>query len=731
MQAIVTLPMRSFLLVFIWAFFHQGVFALVGDWQYHTYLDSVSALAHYNKSFYVGTSGGIREIDAKSLNETVYNGAKCGIWDVDIVGFAQSDKHGFWAVSRRGVLYHLLQSGEWAPTDRGLGISGWTVNPRAILLSGDYILLGTQKGLSFFHIPTGLVDFNISIFSSYGDVSVTALARKDDFLFVSTSKGVFKGEVYWPDFKNPPASYRSDYGTIFNPQLWAKVSDAESNAFLGWYNDVLQVFPLGQRQNSPRPVSAILGTPVIVNGKVYPQWQNTYMIADDGKTVLTANGNGVYIIQNDNLVKLTNANSLLGPQTLDLAASEWGVYIWQLGGIFGSISQISPKDNSKPAIRPHATHLQWVEPIVHRLPVFHITGKDSFYISAWGNGIYSHGPSTSRFFDVNNSCLDEFATDLAYTVTSTAVIHQNEGMFVSNYTLGKPYNLSYLRFKDQQMKCWNPSASGTTSKTVRKLTLVNDTVLLSATESGIESYKIQWSEDEMPSLNHWKHIIDTDENVVEILNAVVDRNGRLWATTAGRLFYEDNFLENESGGDTLFQAVSQFSGENCHHILQDANHNLWFGCRNGLFHLSTSPENPVGNIRAYTNRDGLLDNDIIQMDYRAETGEVWIVSEKGITRFETGATVLPQKVDKVDVYPNPFLVQHDAVIFDGLSEKADVLILNQTGDMIFNTSVDILNNGQYRWNGLSNFGHRPKPGIYYWVVKNKSSASKGKLVIGR
>jgi hypothetical protein len=137
------------------------------------------------------------------------------------------------------------------------------------------------------------------------------------------------------------------------------------------------------------------------------------------------------------------------------------------------------------------------------------------------------------------------------------------------------------------------------------------------------------------------------------------------------------------------------------------------------------------SFRRYRLDDGLLSETILHLDIDRERGDVWIVTENGLTRFESPSRPLARSLSSAKVYPNPFRARHDFVLFDGLSAGSEIQVLTQGGSVVYRASLGADGGGQVRWDGRNAAGRKVKEGIYFYVIRSPGEVKRGKLVVAR
>ncbi len=213
----------------------------------------------------------------------------------------------------------------------------------------------------------------------------------------------------------------------------------------------------------------------------------------------------------------------------------------------------------------------------------------------------------------------------------------------------------------------------------------------------------------------------------DVLSLEVDLDGDVWVGTSdGVVIFQcgSQVFDSELCGGFL-QAVdvggdlaNLLKGESVQAIAVDGANRKWFGTTNGVFLQS---EDGKDLLASFTETNSpLFDNNIIDIEVRQETGEVFIGTARGLQSIRTDATkggVVNSQ--NVKVFPNPVKPEYDGPIaINGLARDANVKITDISGRLIYETEAL---GGQAIWDGRDYNGRKASSGVYLVIstaVKN-------------
>lgn len=151
----------------------------------------------------------------------------------------------------------------------------------------------------------------------------------------------------------------------------------------------------------------------------------------------------------------------------------------------------------------------------------------------------------------------------------------------------------------------------------------------------------------------------------------------------------------------------------------DGSNRKWVGTRNNglwLFNADITKQ-----IQHFTTRNSPLPSDnILDIAINKPTGEVFIVTERGLVSYQSDASEklddlgnpLPNECSGQDlvVFPNPVKKEFSGLIaINGLANNATVKVVTASGKLVYETNSK---GGMATWNGRTYDGKKAQPGIY-------------------
>ena len=218
-----------------------------------------------------------------------------------------------------------------------------------------------------------------------------------------------------------------------------------------------------------------------------------------------------------------------------------------------------------------------------------------------------------------------------------------------------------------------------------------------------------------------------------IYDITEDKRGNIWIATNKAIFYfskEDienfNFnlyQEKIPRNDGTDYADYLLTGLSSRCIKVDGGGRKWVGTEgNGLFLISEDNMTQVHHFT--TSNSPLISDNILDVSINGTTGEVFILTDKGLCSYMSNATTPNEEMttDNVWAYPNPVTPDYTGLItITGLSYDADVKILSTNGALM---AEGRSNGGTFTWDGCDSKGRRVASGIYM-VVTATSNGEKG------
>ncbi len=734
-----------FIFIGILLFLIGNNYALVGDWSSYTYLNRVKDLISYSGNVYMATSGGIRILNSNG-SETVLNNPQDGILDVDVVGFTTDSKGNLWAVSNSGIIYELSAAGSKNTPYYNRNFSNYAgrVNERALATAGSFLIMGSTKGLSFFLLEDvgdferGTFYETLYDFGNAKNPSVTAIHIDGQEITIGTSAGIFQADIYWDNPKSPPENFSEKYGRLLNPNIWKGVkadstlgltSESEVGAIWKNGNNILASGP-GKLLSSSPLLFVEKGQPLVYKGTSYASNLSASSIAEANGTLYLGDTTGAYVLSSGKFKKISNAQSLPKGQIINVSALNGNVSIWNLD-YFSSIlgwTNILNLQGRKWVSSPRLDYPHIIEPIAKRLNVYFQIKEDVHLIGNWGYGIQKIENGISSYVNSANSCMEGIPADPNFAVVRSMSSYGDKGAFFTQYTTTIPLNIGYLDYDNFSVSCYPKSIlTDELAAFAQDIKVVAENFLLVSTNKSLELFEII-NPRSSSGISPVKNAYIEASGSPEIRAANMDNFGRVWAVANAGIYFGENFIDSD---DDSLVLVENMEALECNYLKKDPAGNLWAACRNGLLQIKPELENSETEIIFHKNLNGLLSEDVFHIDIDPSNGHVWIVTEKGLNKFEAeGAPPLSNNND-AQVFPNPFLAKHEFAIFSELNNNSSIKIFNQGGDIVFQTRDGEIEGGQFKWNGANRSGNRVKAGVYYYSIVADGKIKKGKLIIAR
>jgi hypothetical protein len=160
----------------------------------------------------------------------------------------------------------------------------------------------------------------------------------------------------------------------------------------------------------------------------------------------------------------------------------------------------------------------------------------------------------------------------------------------------------------------------------------------------------------------------------------------------------------------------------------DGANRKWFATANsGIILLSADG---LEIIRQFTVENSpLISNNIIDLKIDHKTGELFIITDKGLVSYRSDATYEDPDYANVVVFPNPAHPDFEGPItIQGIRYDSDVKITDIAGNLVYQTTS---NGGTATWNGKTINGEKVVTGVYLiWTAANEGKGRKvGKVLV--
>ncbi|MES2798557.1 MAG: hypothetical protein V4638_00955 [Bacteroidota bacterium] len=219
----------------------------------------------------------------------------------------------------------------------------------------------------------------------------------------------------------------------------------------------------------------------------------------------------------------------------------------------------------------------------------------------------------------------------------------------------------------------------------------------------------------------------------------VDFDNEIWIGTDNGfavLYNSESAFDATAGNYNAQRIKLEFEG-NVEYVLGntsisdievDGGNRKWMGTANaGIVLLSADGLEIIEQFT--TDNSPLISNNIIDLEINHDTGELFIITDKGLVSYRTDATYEDPEYSDVQIFPNPVRPEMQGPItIQGIRYDSDVKITDVAGNLVYKTRS---NGGTASWDGKTMSGERVATGVYLiWTAANEGKGRKvGKVLI--
>ena len=221
----------------------------------------------------------------------------------------------------------------------------------------------------------------------------------------------------------------------------------------------------------------------------------------------------------------------------------------------------------------------------------------------------------------------------------------------------------------------------------------------------------------------------------------VDFDGEIWiGTDAGfAILYNASNVFDAGVSDYDAQRVKVNYEGNVEYVLGsthitdievDGGNRKWIGtATSGIILLSSDGSEIMEQLT--TSNSPLISDVIYDLKLDQNTGELFIITDKGLVSFRTNSSYEDPNYESTKVFPNPVRPNYSGPItIQGIRYNSDVNITDAAGNLIYKTTS---NGGTATWDGNNLEGKPVSSGVYFiWTAQNEGKGKKvGKVAIVR
>jgi hypothetical protein len=702
--------------------------AYVGQWHTFVHQDIITQFLPFEGKVFAATTGGVRRIDPVDFTETSYDNLN-GLLDVSITGMAVAGGH-LWAVSQNGFVQEW-DGHAFTPYGRGYAAERWTMNPRAALGVGKYLVLGSEKGLSFFDTDKKLALVSLARIGSLSSPSVISLVNQGDTLFIGTVQGIFKAALDWNNLL-------SDRVSIYDPTIWSQVvAPGKGDSipgldtlpdrkfqYLTFLDGKLRYFKRGTVLTAPHKVEVFAGKIPLIDGDTLQEADTLYTEAAESNGALFLGGPFGIIASR----KLEGGGKFMRPiRSPRQVPRDSIVNIVSRGGRAFVQSAYGLYLRNEDKLQPVPGYALPYSPDIAYWHLKNLTADaaGTAYIGTWGFGVARIQNGKQNLW--NNStdpCMDTILTrfDVINSISDVS------GNSIWAATLKKDdagkYQIVHIDPSRDKVTCLGDWGQSVATHAIKN---ISPTVIGVASLAGIDLFK--HAEGGPADFDIWKKL-KTSGQANESWDLAADAYDRVWTVLGDQLGYADSITASKEDSRPI-TLLDDFDGKECRYMESDADLNLWVGCSNGLFLVTPAATLEATRVDRFSLDDGLLSNGIGDISIDPDNGQVWLATDRGVSMYEGKVKAVTAAPGEFKVYPNPFRPQHRYVIFDNLPQGASVAVLTQSGSVVRRFAPSQVQGNQCQWDGLNAGGAKVSPGIYLYSVTSGAKTRMGKIIVAR
>ncbi len=207
-----------------------------------------------------------------------------------------------------------------------------------------------------------------------------------------------------------------------------------------------------------------------------------------------------------------------------------------------------------------------------------------------------------------------------------------------------------------------------------------------------------------------------------------DRKGYIWLATEAGILVETNpagyFQENSfqparvrisEDGNSGYMLRDHIVTD----IVVDPGNRKWFGTeRSGVFLFSEEGDKMIHHFSE--ENSPLLSNEVLDIEMEETTGELFVITKKGVISYRTEASESKDDFKDAYVFPNPVKPDYEGpVTITGLMDGVNVKITDISGNLVYETVSD---GGQALWHGRDLSGQKVSSGVYLVFITNEDGS---------
>ncbi len=348
--------------------------------------------------------------------------------------------------------------------------------------------------------------------------------------------------------------------------------------------------------------------------------------------------------------------------------------------------------------------------------------EGNLWFSSWGGGVMRLAPNSSWIrYTEQNSPLKGVAANPAYVVVNDIAVDEGGNRWFPNWEALDSTRVVCSPAEDETAWVLLYENDGIKSLLMTSAIARGGHLYICFRDLGLVDYDYNWTAQNK-SDDRATHYTSEDDRLSDntVITANLDKDGSLWVGTSQGLDKFDPDWERFSS-----VPLPDPLGPQVNHIAVDERNNKWIATSNGLGVIDSRGQ----FVHVYTTSNSkICANSVVRLKIDRRTGDVWVGTENGLSRFESGIGAPAKDLSRVSAFPNPFVIESGTEIltFDRLPYEAKVTIFTIAGEM-----VREIKSGD-KWDGKNQAGEPVAGGVYLFHVQEPSGKSAvGKIAVIR
>jgi ligand-binding sensor domain-containing protein len=739
-------------------------FSAVGTWKNFTSMKEVRSLTRNGLTFWAATSGGLFGWNSSNNSYQRYTNAE-GLQSTDLTALGIDSNGNVWTGTSSGLIHvYSPRTATWRYILDIANTNQTNKRINSFTMLGDTVFVCTEFGMSVFRIDR--FEFG-DTYTQFGTlqgnvrVSVTSAVVFNDSLWLTVSDGnisrVAVASLTTPNLLPPESwSLRTVGGftvvsrqlVVFNGKLYAATNTGLFDYTSGSWNALPTLSGLNiVALSSSSLLSVCTQTEaytvdrqenVLQRGGSLPSLANTLTESPEGLPVVGSKDGGILTLDSASAWISRLPNGPNSNQFLSIAVNTDGT-VWAASGFSG---------NGKGIYRYNGRDWKSFTAQNSPLPVndyyrVSVGCNGSVWASAYGWGIAeiplgADSISRSRIYGRNVGMVG-LSVDFDFIVTSTVVCDGSRNTWT---TIVLPANKRLLAYQRAGCDtCWSTypvylsgvQMTNLQDRQINRCLAIDPygNLWAGVRQDGLLGVISLGNRGTLDDTTVAYHITSNDglpsNSVTEV---VVDLDGQVWVGTERGIAIITNPLNPRQAGGIAGYKPLPGTVVNC--IAVDALNQKWVGTPDGVIVLSPDGIQQVTTYTVASTNGKLIDNDVKSIAIDGGTGTVYFGTLSGLASLTTVSATPQVAFDKLQLFPNPFLIPTDAeVTIDGLVENSTLKILSIDGSLVRQITPPGGRIGF--WDGKDDDGKLVASGVYIVVASSEKdeTVAKAKLAVIR